>query len=125
MYNLAKKEYAAYGVDTEAAIAKLKDIPVSIHCWHFISPAPDICIIRLPIAVASTGPVIIFLRGGIQTTGNYAGRARNFEELKADIKKAFSLMGGTNRLNLHASYAVGATVDRDKYEPKHFAEWDF
>ena len=109
MYNLAKKEYAAYGVDTEAAIAKLKDIPVSIHCWQ----GDDV------VGLDGGGAA----SGGIQTTGNYAGRARNFEELKADIKKAFSLMGGTKRLNLHASYAVGATVDRDKYEPKHFAEW--
>lgn len=109
MYNLAKKEYAAYGVDTEAAIAKLKDIPVSIHCWQ----GDDV------VGLDGGGAA----SGGIQTTGNYAGRARNFEELKADIKKAFSLMGGTKRLNLHASYAVGVTVDRDKYEPKHFAEW--
>ncbi len=109
MYNLAKKEYAVYGVDTEAAIAKLKDIPVSIHCWQ----GDDV--IGLDGSDA--------LSGGIQTTGNYPGRARNFEELKADIKKAFSLMPGTKRLNLHASYAVGATVDRDKYEPKHFKAW--
>ena len=109
MYNLAKKEYAVYGVDTEAAMAKLKDIPVSIHCWQ----GDDV--IGLDGSDA--------LSGGIQTTGNYPGRARNFEELKADIKKAFSLMPGTKRLNLHASYAVGATVDRDKYEPEHFKAW--
>lgn len=109
MYNLAKKEYAVYGVDTEAAIAKLKDIPVSIHCWQ----GDDV--IGLDGSDA--------LSGGIQTTGNYPGRARNFEELKADIKKAFLLMPGTKRMNLHASYAVGATVDRDKYEPGHFKAW--
>ena len=109
MYNFAKNEYSAYGVDTEAAIAKLKDIPVSIHCWQ----GDDV------IGLDGGGS----LSGGIQTTGNYPGRARNFEELKADIKKAFSLMPGTKRLNLHASYAIGATVDRDKYEPKHFADW--
>lgn len=109
MYNSAKQEYAKYGVDTEAAIAKLKDIPVSIHCWQ----GDDV------VGLDGGGS----LSGGIQTTGNYPGRARNFEELKADIKKAFSLMPGKKRLNLHASYAVGATVDRDKYEPKHFAEW--
>lgn len=108
-YELAKKEYADYGVDTEAAIASLRDIPVSIHCWQ----GDDV------IGLDGGGS----LSGGIQTTGNYPGRARNFEELKADIKKAFSLMPGKKRLNLHASYAVGATVDRDKYEPKHFAEW--
>lgn len=111
MYGLAKKEYAAYGVDTEAAIAKLKHIPVSIHCWQ----GDDV------IGLDGGGS----LSGGIQTTGNYHGRARNFEELKADIKTAFALMPGKKRLNLHASYAVlnGDSVDRDKYEPKHFAAW--
>ena len=109
MYDFAKKEYAVYGVDTETALEKLKDIPVSIHCWQ----GDDV------IGLDGGGS----LSGGIQTTGNYKGRARNFEELKADIKKAFSLMPGKKRLNLHASYAVGANVDRDKYEPKHFAEW--
>ena len=109
MYNSAKQEYAKYGVDTEAAIASLKDIPVSIHCWQ----GDDV------VGLDGGGS----LSGGIQTTGNYPGRARNFEELKADIKKAFSLMPGKKRLNLHASYAVGATVNRDKYESKHFAEW--
>lgn len=109
MYELAKQEYSAYGIDTEAAIAKLKEIPVSIHCWQ----GDDV------VGLDGGGS----LSGGIQTTGNYPGRARNFEELTADIKKAFCLMPGKKRLNLHASYAVGATVDRDKYEPKHFAEW--
>lgn len=111
MYGLAKKEYAAYGVDTEAAIAKLKHIPVSIHCWQ----GDDV------IGLDGGGS----LSGGIQTTGNYPGRARNFEELKADIKTAFALMPGKKRVNLHASYAVlnGDSVDRDKYEPKHFAAW--
>ena len=109
MYELAKQEYAAYGVDTESAIAKLREIPVSIHCWQ----GDDV------VGLDGGGA----LSGGIQTTGNYPGRARNFEELKADIKKAFSLMPGKKRLNLHASYAVGADVDRDKYEPKHFKPW--
>ncbi len=109
MYNSAKQEYAICGVDTEAAIAAIKDIPLSIHCWQ----GDDV------VGLDGGGQ----LSGGIQTTGNYIGRARNFEELKADIKKAFSLMPGKKRLNLHASYAVNPTVDRDKYEPKHFAEW--
>lgn len=109
IYELAKQEYAKHGVDTEAAIHSLRDIPVSIHCWQ----GDDV------IGLDGGGS----LSGGIQTTGNYIGRARNFEELKADIKKAFSLMPGKKRLNLHASYAIGATVDRDKYEPKHFAPW--
>lgn len=110
MYEQAKKEYAAFGVDTEAAIAKLKDIPVSIHCWQ----GDDVT------GFDGGGA----LSGGIQTTGDYPGRARSFEELKADIKKAFALMPGKKRLNLHASYAiVSDKTDRDKYEPKHFAEW--
>lgn len=109
MYELAKQEYSAYGIDTDAAIAKLREIPVSIHCWQ----GDDV------VGLDGGGS----LSGGIQTTGNYPGRARNFEELTADIKKAFCLMPGKKRLNLHASYAVGAEVDRDKYEPKHFAEW--
>ncbi len=109
MYDYAKKAYAEYGVDTEVALAKLKNIPVSIHCWQ----GDDV------VGLDGGGAA----SGGIQTTGNYPGRARNFEELKADIKKAFALMPGKKRLNLHASYAVGATVDRDKYEPKHFAPW--
>ena len=110
-YELAKTDYAAYGVDTDKAIETLKQIPISIHCWQ----GDDV------IGLDGGGS----LSGGIQTTGNYLGRARNFEELKADITKAFALMPGTKRLNLHASYAVlnGDNVDRDKYEPKHFAEW--
>ena len=109
MYNIAKKEFEKYGIDTEAAINALANIPVSIHCWQ----GDDV------VGLDGGGAA----SGGIQTTGNYPGRARNFEELKADIKKAFALMPGKKRLNLHASYAVGATVDRDKYEPKHFAPW--
>ena len=110
-YDLAKEEYASIGIDTEAAIAKLERIPVSVHCWQ----GDDV------IGLDGGGA----LSGGIQTTGNYPGRASNFEELKADIKRAFSLMTGTKRLNLHANYAVlgGDKVDRDKYEAKHFAPW--
>ena len=111
MYELAKKEYAKYGVDTEAAIAKIKEIPVSIHCWQ----GDDV------IGLDGGGA----LSGGIQTTGNYPGRARDFVELKADIKKAFELMPGKKRLNLHASYAVlnGDPIDRDRYKPQHFMAW--
>ncbi len=108
-YEHARQAYAAYGVDTEAAISELKDIPVSIHCWQ----GDDV------VGLDGGGAA----SGGIQTTGNYPYRARNFEELKADIKKAFSLMPGKKRLNLHASYAVGAKVDRDEYKSEHFADW--
>lgn len=111
LYAAAKKLYAAQGIDTEAAIEKLAEIPVSIHCWQ----GDDV------IGLDGGGS----LSGGIQTTGNYPGRARNFEELTADIKKAFSLMPGKKRLNLHASYAIlnGEKVDRDAYRPEHFAPW--
>ena len=111
MYNRAKEEYAAFGVDAEAAIAKLKGIPVSMHCWQ----GDDVA--GLDGGGAASG--------GIQTTGNYPGKARTFGELTADMKKAFSLMPGTKRLNLHASYAVlnGEGADRDEYTPAHFAPW--
>lgn len=110
-YELAKAEYSAFGVDADKVISILKNIPISIHCWQ----GDDV------IGLDGGGS----LSGGIQTTGNYIGRARNFDELKADITKAFSLMPGTKRLNLHASYAIlnGDNVDRDKYKPKHFEPW--
>ena len=110
-YELAKSEYAAAGVDTEAALKVLKDIPISVHCWQ----GDDV------IGLDGAGA----LTGGIQTTGNYPGRARNFGELKADIKEAFSLMPGKKRLNLHASYAIlnGEKADRNAYRPEHFAPW--
>ncbi len=111
MYEHSKQAYAAFGVDTEAAIAKLGEIPVSIHCWQ----GDDV------VGLDGGGAA----SGGIQTTGNYPGRARNFEELTADIEKAFSLIPGKKRLNLHASYALlkGDNADRDGYRPEHFADW--
>lgn len=110
-YIEAKNEYRKIGIDTEYAIARLDEIPLSIHCWQ----GDDV------VGLDGGGAA----SGGIQTTGNYPGRARNFEELKADIRKAFSLMPGKKRLNLHASYALldGDNVDRNQYEPKHFAKW--
>ncbi|MGN1348965.1 MAG: L-rhamnose isomerase [Acutalibacteraceae bacterium] len=111
-YQEAKEIYAQYGVDTEKALDTLKNIPVSVHCWQ----GDDV-----------TGfDSRESLSGGIQTTGNYPGKARTPEELMADIDKAFSLMPGKNKLNLHASYAIfenGETVGRDKIEPKHFKKW--
>ncbi len=111
MYDYAKKIYSAYGVDTEKALAALAEIPVSVHCWQ----GDDVK------GFDGDGD----LSGGIQTTGNYPGSARNFEELKADLKKAFSLMPGKKRLNVHACYAIlnGEKADRDAYLPKHFAPW--
>ncbi len=112
-YEEAKNIFAAYGVDAEAAIETLKDIPVSVHCWQ----GDDV------IGFDGAGS----LEGGIQTTGNYPGRARTPEELMADLKFAFSLMAGKKRLNLHASYAIlgkdAGKVDRDAYRPEHFAPW--
>lgn len=113
IYDLAKQEYAAFSVDTEKAISILSDMPLSVHCWQ----GDDV------IGFDSENA----LSGGIQTTGNYLGRAKGFNELTADIKKAFSLMPGKKRLNVHASYAVlgedFGKIDRDKYLPKHFAPW--
>ncbi len=110
-YEEAKKIYASYGVDTDAALEKMKDIPLSIHCWQ----GDDV------IGFDSTGS----LSGGIQTTGNYPGRARTPQELMADIDKAFSLIPGKKKLNLHACYAIfdGEAADRDKIRPEHFAKW--
>ncbi len=112
-YQEAKKQYAAFGVDSDAAIAALKNVPVSVHCWQ----GDDV----LGFEGAES------LTGGIQTTGNYLGRARTPEELMADYAFALSLMPGKKRINIHASYAFlgkeKGKVDRDRYEPKHFAPW--
>lgn len=111
-YESAKQMYAKLGVDTDAAIAKLKEVPVALHCWQ----GDDVT------GFDHDGP----LTGGIQTTGNYPGKARTPEELMQDMDKAMSLMPGKKKLNLHASYAIfeeGEFADRDKLEPKHFAKW--
>ena len=111
-YESARAAYAKYGVDTDAAMAKLKEIPVSLHCWQ----GDDV------IGFDHDGP----LTGGIQTTGDYPGKARTPEELMADMDKAMSLMPGKKKLNIHACYAIfedGEFADRDALEPKHFAKW--
>ena len=111
-YDEAKKLYAALGVDTEAALNKLKDVTISVHCWQ----GDDVIGFDSPSA----------LSGGIQTTGNYPGKATTPEELMADIDKAFSLIPGKKKLNLHASYAIfedGEFADRNALEPKHFKKW--
>lgn len=110
-YQEAREVYAKIGVDTEQAIEKLKNTAISVHCWQ----GDDV------VGLDGGGAA----SGGIQTTGNYPGRARNFEELKQDLTKAFSLMPGKKRLNLHASYAIlgGEKVDRNAYRPEHFAPW--
>ena len=111
-YESAKEIFASYGVDTDAVITKLQNIPVAVHCWQ----GDDVK------GFDQDGP----LTGGIQTTGNYPGKARTPEELMADMDKALSLTPGKKKLNLHASYAIfepGEYVDRDKLEPKHFQKW--
>lgn len=111
-YELAKKRYAQLGVDTEAALARLKAIPISIHCWQ----GDDVHGFDSDES----------LSGGIQTTGNYPGKARTPEELMADFEKAISMIGGIKRINLHASYAIfapGERADRDALEPRHFKPW--
>ena len=111
-YELARARYAQIGVDTDAAIEKLKTIPVSLHCWQ----GDDVT------GFDHDGP----LTGGIQTTGNYPGKAKTPKQLMADMDKAISLCPGKKKLNLHACYAIfepGEFVDRDKIEPKHFKKW--
>ena len=113
-YAEAKAKYAALGVDTDAAIAKLKNVPASLHCWQ----GDDV----RGFDTDPTKP----LTGGIQTTGNYLGRARTPEELMADLDMVLKLCPGTKKMNLHASYAIfedGDWADRDALEPKHFKRW--
>ena len=111
-YNAAKEMYAKIGVDTDKALELLKKVPVSMHCWQ----GDDV--------IGFDGKAA--LSGGIQTTGNYPGKARTPEELMNDIDKVLSLVPGTHKLNLHASYAIfeeGEFADRDALEPKHFSWW--
>ncbi len=111
-YQLAKQAYAALGVDTDKAIQTLKDVTVSVHCWQ----GDDV------VGFDSKQS----LSGGIQTTGNYPGKATTPEQLMADLDEAFSLIPGKKKLNLHASYAIfeeGEHVGRDEILPKHFAKW--
>jgi len=110
-YEVAQERYAAIGVDTEKAIEALGNIHISLHCWQ----TDDVVGFESGLAAS----------GGIQTTGNYPGRARTLEEVRADIVEAKSLIPGTHRLNLHEIYGDfgGHFVDRDQVEPKHFESW--
>src|SRR5690554_4953474 len=105
-YAIAKKKYSAIGVDTDLAIKRLKNIKISIQCWQ----GDDV-------------EGFLFkndLSGGIQVTGNYPGKARNAEELRADLELALSLLPGKHKINLHAIYADTADkVDLNRLEPKH------
>ena len=110
-YELARERYAAVGIDTEKVLDTLQGIPLSLHCWQ----ADDVMGFESGSA----------LSGGIQATGNYPGRARNVDELRADILEAASMIPGRHRLNLHEIYGEfgGGFVDRDQVEPKHFEGW--
>ena len=113
-YKQAKEKYAAIGVDTDKAIEKLKNVSVSLHCWQ----GDD-------VRGFDTDPSKP-LTGGIQTTGNYVGRARTPEELMQDLDFALSLLPGKKKMNLHACYAIfedGVWADRDQLKPEHFQKW--
>ncbi len=111
-YEYAAARYASVGTDTGAALEKLKKTAISIHCWQ----GDDVGGFEDPGAG---------LTGGIQATGNYPGKARTADELRADIEKALSLIPGRHRLNLHAIYAEtgGTIVGRDELKPAHFVKW--
>lgn len=111
-YQEAKEIYSKLGVDTEKALETLKNVTISVHCWQ----GDDV----IGFDAGES------LSGGIQTTGNYPGKARTPDELMQDLDKAFSLIPGKKKLNLHASYAIfenGERAERDSLEPKHFAKW--
>jgi L-rhamnose isomerase len=111
-YPAAQGAFASLGVDTETALRALAAIPVSLQCWQ----GDDVTGFETTRSALS---------GGIAVTGNHPGRARSLDELRADLDKAFSLIPGTHRLNLHASYGDfgGKAVDRDSVEPQHFDSW--
>jgi L-rhamnose isomerase len=111
-YGWARDQYAGLGVDTDKALATLSHIPISLHCWQ----GDDVGGFENDEGL--TG-------GGIQATGNYPGKARNADELRADLDKALSLIPGKHRLNLHAIYAEthSRPVERDQLRPEHFTGW--
>jgi L-rhamnose isomerase len=112
VYALAREQYGQWGVDPDVAIERLKPVAISLHCWQgddlggFLEPGEE-------------------LGGGLAVTGRYPGKARTADELRSDLEKALSLLPGSHRLNLHASYAEtpGRKVERDALEPEHFRNW--
>lgn len=110
-YEIARQRYAELGIDTEKALDTLQKVQISLHCWQ----ADDVA------GFESTGD----LSGGIQVNGNYPGKARNIDELRDDLLKVTSLLGGNHRINLHEIYGEfgGEKVDRDQVELKHFQGW--
>lgn len=111
-YQLAQEQYALWGVDTDQALQRLAQIPLSLHCWQ----GDDVGGFESPDAELS---------GGIAATGNYPGKARSADELRSDLDVAYRLIPGTHRLNLHAIYAEtgGKAVERNELRPEHFANW--
>ena len=110
-YELAKEYYAQYGIDVDKVLEICDKTPISMHCWQ----GDDV----IGLEKKEGG-----LSGGIQTTGNYPGRSRNGEELRADIEKAMSFIPGELKVNVHANYQEADTfVDRNEIEPKHFEKW--
>ncbi|MFO7681265.1 MAG: L-rhamnose isomerase, partial [Chloroflexota bacterium] len=110
-YSLAKERYAALNVDTEKALATLEKIAISLHCWQ----GDDVAGFEDP----ERG-----LSGGIMATGNYPGKATTAVQLRQDLDKAYSLIPGTHRLNLHAIYLeTDRPVPRNEIRPEHFANW--
>ena len=111
-YAIAKERYAAIGVDTEKVLEQLQNFHLSMHCWQ----ADDVKGFEVQAGALS---------GGIQSTGNYPGAARNIDELRSDILKAKSLIPGTHRLNLHEIYGdfQGKVVDRDEVTVEYFQSW--
>ncbi len=112
-YRLAREAYAVFGVDTEAAIQRARAVPISLHCWQ----ADDVRGLETPVAGRDSG--------GIMATGGYPGRARDGDEMRADLDVVLKLLPGVQRLNLHAFYAETGdrAVDRDALVPEHFARW--
>ena len=111
-YALASERYSQYGIDVGKVLEKLSKISISLHCWQ----GDDVGGFESSEGLSD---------GGIMATGNYPGRARNADELRMDLQKAFDLIPGSHRLNLHAIYAEtgGKRVERNKLEPKHFSAW--
>src|SRR6476661_2563481 len=111
-FALARERYAELGSDVDQALAILRSISISLHCWQ----GDDVA--GFESAAGLTG-------GGIQATGNHPGKARNIDELRADLDQALSLIPGKHRLNLHAIYAdyAGRKIDRDQLAPEHFQSW--
>src|SRR5947209_2671511 len=111
-YSLARGQYAGLGVNSDRALETLRTISISLHCWQ----GDDVGGFESAAGLTD---------GGIQATGHYPGKARNADELRADLDKALSLIPGRHRLNLHAIYAEtqGRKVERDRLGPEHFAAW--